>query len=205
MAMIPLRLRKKSAGDLTLFARNMNKKLKANAALFPALPVATKDIDTHIAELEDAESDMLHGGTLETEIRDEKRTVLESDIRQLSLYVLQVSQGNAVIIRKAGFPIQLNRTAPASSLDMPSVVKASSTISGTVDLKWGKVAKARHYVVEMGDDPATDLWQNAAHNTHTKASISGLKKAKIYYFRVAALGVKGVQSGWSQTVSVVVS
>jgi len=204
MAYIALKLHKKSAGDITLFARNINKKMKANAALFTAPPVDSKTLDIHIADLEDAESDMLHGSTLETEIRDEKRAVLENDIKQLSLYVLQISQGNSVIIRKAGMPLKSERLTQVTSLDAPSLLLISSPASGQVDLKWGRVNKCRNYAVEMCSDINAAVWQNAAFNTHAKASVSGLKKAGEYWFRVAALGPKGIQSAWSHVVSIVV-
>ena len=204
MAYIALKLHKKSAGDLTLFARNINKKMKANTALFTTPPVDAKTLDTHIADLEDAESDMLHGSSLETEIRDEKRAVLEGDIRQLSLYVLQVSQGNAVTIRKAGMPLKAERLTQVTSLDVPSILHISSPTSGQVVLKWGRVNRCRNFVVEMCSDITAPVWQNAAFNSHPKASISGLKKASEYWFRVSALGPKGIQSAWSQEVSIVV-
>lgn len=202
MATIALKLYKKSAGDIIFTARNINKKMKANAALFATPPVDAKTLETHIADLEDAHSDTINGGQHETEIRDEKRAVVEGDLKLLSLYVSQVSLGNASIIRKAGMPIKRQQSASINTIEAPKYLTVTSTVAGHANLVWEKVNGSRNYMVEYCDNNTNPVWNMATFTSRAKATVKNLQNAKEYWFRVCAIGPNSLQSPWTQTSKV---
>ena len=203
MAIVALKLYNKTAGDKIIIARNVSKKIKANPTLFTNLPLLLKDFDTHILEAEEAQADTIHGGETETEIRDEKMGVVESDLKTLGLYVNQISQGNAAVIRKAGMPIKKQRGAIANSIEAPKFLQVKSTVSGQASLVWDKVVGSRSYSVEYCDNIATPVWSLVAFNTKNKATVKNLQN-KDYWFRVCAVGVNSLQSPFTQAVKVTV-
>jgi hypothetical protein len=191
-------------GDTVLISRNISKKMKLNAAIFTTPPLALKDFDTHIVELEDAQVDTIHGGVLETEIRDQKKLVVVTDLNSLSLYVNQVSQGNAAVIRKAGMPVKKQKSAVVNAIDAPKYLQATSTVDGRVNLVWDKVSNSRSYSVEICDNITAPVWTLTVFNTRNKATVKNLLNSKTYWFRVSAVGPNNLQSAYTPPVKVTV-
>ena len=203
MAQVALKLYNKSAGDKIIIVRNVSKKIKANPTLFTNLPLLLKDFDTHILEAEEAQADTIHGGETETEIRDEKMAVVEADLKTLGLYVNQVSQGNAAVIRKAGMPIKKQKGAVANSIEAPKYLQVKSTEAGHASLVWEKVDGSRSYSVEYCDNIATPVWNLVIFSTRNKATVKNLQN-KDYWFRVSAVGSNSLHSAYTQAVKVTV-
>ncbi len=204
MAEIALKLSRRNTPEVALIGRNISKKVKANVALFPNLPVDLKTLDLHISDLEDAHVEAMNGGSLEKEIREEKRATLEDTLKQYGLYVTQVSQGNSVIMRKAGMPLKGLRGASKKDLAAPNFLKVEAKVSGQANLVWDKVANSRNYIVEHTDNLTTNVWTMVLVNTRNKAIIKGLTKSKEYFFRVCATGANGVQSPWTAAMSIII-
>ena len=203
MAQVALKLYEKTVGDKVLLARNISKKIKANASLFTTPPMLLKDFDLHIVEAEEAQADTIHGSQIDIDNRDAKLTILDADLKTFGLYVNQVSQGNAAVIRKAGMPIKKQKGAVANSIEAPKYLQVKSTEAGHASLVWEKVDGSRSYSVEYCDNIATPVWNLVIFSTRNKATVKNLQN-KDYWFRVSAVGSNSLHSAYTQAVKVTV-
>jgi hypothetical protein len=117
---------------------------------------------------------------------------------QLAGHVESVSGGDEKKIMGANMGLRSPQT-PAGDLDAPTALSASAgKRDGAIDLRWGKVERARSYVIERsGDPPTATSWTHAAVSTKAQATVGGLTSGTRYWFRVAAVGPNG-QTPWSE-------
>jgi hypothetical protein len=119
-------------------------------------------------------------------------------LTQLAGYVESASGGDEKKIMGANMDLRSPQT-PAGDLGAPTSLSASAgQRDGEIDLRWGKVERARSYVIERSADPPTPTsWAHAAVSTKAQATVGGLTSGTRYWFRVAAVGPNG-QTPWSE-------
>lgn len=204
MSLVNLGLHKKNGGDLVLFSRGVSKKIYKNPTTFPTPPVDQKTFDGQVNDLEETQIATFSGGATDTQLRDAKRAILVKSLNKLGFYVNLVSDGDVTIIHLAGMQARSAKTAQKTLLAMPLGLVIKTKAPGQVNLKWNKVPFAKNYEVMMCEDPVAGDWKHSTFNTQARSTIKGLKKSVEYWFKVMALGTNGINSPWSQTVSMVV-
>ena len=116
---------------------------------------------------------------------------------QLSAYVQTASNGDEAIIISSGMQVAKRKASPEVMSTPANLVCLHTDKSTEVPLRWKPVVKQRWYAVEFTqtpDDP--DSWKAAGSCSKASYTVTGLKAAEQYWFRVAAGGPLGV-SAWS--------
>jgi hypothetical protein len=133
--------------------------------------------------------------TLEQNQKEEAHDRL---LTQLAGHVESASGGDEKKIMGANMNLRSPQT-PAGDLSAPASLSASAgDRDGQIDLRWGKVERARSYVIERSaDPPSVTSWTHAAVSTKSQATVGGLTSGTKYWFRVAAVGSNG-QTPWSE-------
>ena len=198
MKQISLKLKRKNAAELVNFGREVRDKIILHADLFTDTPVSVLDFSADLQALETAQQATLKGGEPETALRDEKRRIVEKDLRLLGNYVENLAKGDVEIIYKAGMTPKAKGPRRYDFLATPQNLKAKQGLSGEVRLRWTKVPYAKSYMVEYCSDPVTpENWRNGTYNSSANATISGLEPMRRYWFRVRAIGSQSMMSEWS--------
>ncbi|NNV54942.1 fibronectin type III domain-containing protein [Limnovirga soli] len=184
-----------SIPDKILKARNIVTLMTGNAAFTTPNP-ALATVTTAANELETAFNDAADGGRTKTAIRDSKEAELDALMAQLSAYVQEISEGDALIILSSGMEVRAEKTPP-QDLPAPQGLEAiTGDNEGEIVLRWKRVDKSKAYLFQKSADGATG-WENIiTTSTKAKALLSGLPTATKMWFRVCAVGSRG-NSPWS--------
>ncbi len=135
----------------------------------------------------------------------EKRTAaitLRSLIKELAGFVQAQSKGDEGKILSAGFQVR-KRGTPVVQLDeVQNLRPVLTNFEGNVDLRWNRVPNATNYqVFANGTDPSDPkAWELVAYTSRSAYTVEALESGKFYWFRVQAMGRKGLMSPMSQIV-----
>lgn len=154
------------------------------------LELACNDLDKSIQEV------ILGGGRQAYQLKRTRRTTLHAMVKQLAGYVQATSGGDKDLILSAGFTFRQD-AQPVEKLEMPQNLRALLTdFAGQVPLRWDKVKDAQNYLLEAckGDPTDEKNWELVAYTSRTGYTVEALQSVTFYYFRVQALGRKGLVS-----------
>lgn len=182
--------------------RNCVDMLTGNPAF--TLPANTlTDLTAACNKLEQANEEVLfYGGIVNHQVKRAATTVLADLLRELGGFVQAQSNGDEAKILSAGFEVR-RKGSPVDKLGTPQNLRPMLTnFQRQVDLRWNRVENAVNYQVFANSvDPAQEeKWELVAFTSRTAYTVEALESAKFYWFRVQALGRKGLMSPMSQTV-----
>jgi hypothetical protein len=180
--------------------------MASNASIFDAPPISMPTFRTQINELESAQINTYDRAKSATIIRNQKRAIIKASLVTLSWYVNSVSNGDEAIMNLAGMAAAARGPYRYDSIDKPKNLRGFSPYTGAVKIRWSVVSNAAAYIVEYCSDPATDTeWKNCFNNRSANAEMGGLESGKKYWFRVRAIGARGLMSDWSDPICILVS
>lgn len=160
-------------------------------------------ITTACATLEQANEEVLFfGGKVNQQAKRAAEAALRDLIRELGGLVQQQSGGDEAKILSAGFEVRRKGT-PIDSIDTPGNLRPLYTGNvGEVSLRWGAVADVQNYqlFINSTDPEKEEGWELVSFTSKTAFTVKGLDSAKFYWFRVQAIGRKGLMSQLSQMV-----
>jgi len=180
--------------------RNCVDMLTGNA--FYTIPAGfLASITTACDTLEQANEEVLFfGGVVNQQAKRAAEVALKDLIRQLAGLVQQQSGGDEAKILSAGFQVR-RRGKPVNTLATPADLRPIATGNvSEVSLRWRVVADVASYqlfINSVGPD-AAGSWEPVGFTSRTAYTVSGLESAKYYWFRVKAIGRKGLESQFSQ-------
>lgn len=119
-------------------------------------------------------------------------------------YLQYTSQGDELVIRSYGLDTRKVRT-PAAVPGTPLVTSATAgDYAGRLDLRWNRLAGAKHYEVEYCMDPMSEAgWKNCPTVTKSRAVLEGLASGSRVWVRVRGANSIG-QGAWSNPFSRIV-
>jgi hypothetical protein len=183
---------------LVTLAEDVFTRMTANAAVFTTPTIALSDFQSSIEDLRIAQAATLLGGKAATVARNEKRRVLEENLKVQANYVWNVSRGNGDIITLAGMPVRRQGPRRYDFLPTPTDLRTESIDGEAVILRWKRVSNAKSYEVEYCREPmAPDAWVKAPIISAARTIVNGLTRKEEYWFRVRSLGSQGMVSEWS--------
>jgi hypothetical protein len=178
-------------------ARLVEQRMDGNAA-FPNPTPSLTAIATAREALEAAITAAMDGGRTATAIRRHRFKELKQLLDQLAGYVSSIAEGNELAILSCGFEVRRNGP-PAAEPAPPKGLEASlSAHPGRAELSWQPVKEALTYHVQVNRVSPDDAsaWELVGVTTRSRTSLSGLASARVHWFRVAAIGTKGM-GPWS--------
>lgn len=134
----------------------------------------------------------LEGGRVLKSEKNKIRKQLEDQLSRLGAYVTLTAHIDEPMLVSSGFDL-IKSTETSSFLSAPENIKAQSGVnSGELMLIVNGVKRVRAYSHEYTQDPATtnSVWTSEL-DTVCKYLFTGLEPGKKYWFRVAAVGVRG--------------
>lgn len=183
------------------FATGVHDGLVANAATFTTPPVTPAALATATGAFSSALAAANKGSVSQTAAKDAAHDVLVNLLRQLAIYVEGKANGDANIIRLAGFEaVTASGRGSQSPLDKPGILTIANEASTQLLLRASAIANARAYEVQM--QIAGGAWTAAGMFTQARRIvIPGLTPGTTYTFRVRAIGGSTGYSDWSDPVS----
>ena len=151
----------------------------------PSLIEVKATTTSYLAALAKAEK----GSQDDTVIKNSWRTKLESQLKDLGLYVQLTSKGDAVVISSSGFYVNKKPSAVGPLPKPENVVVKSGANKGTVLVSCDAISSAGFYEYEYAEvTPGGILsWVHKTCTKH-KLLIEGLTSGKQYVFRIAGAG-----------------
>lgn len=160
-------------------------------------------ITTACDTLEQANEEVLFfGGKVNHQAKRAAEAAVRDIIRELAGLVQQQSGGDEAKILGAGFDVR-RRGKPVDKLGTPENLRPLITGNlGEVSLAWNGMPDVTNFqVFSCSTDPGReDAWQLVAFTSKTKYTVTGLESARYHWFRIRAIGRKGLVSQMSQVV-----
>lgn len=133
-----------------------------------------------------------NGGRQDRLVRAERKRDLEALIRELAGYVQAQCGDDQEKITRTGFETRKRPTPPERLPAVGNVRAAVSAYPGTIDVRWGGVAKRLLYELWYTTDPNDAAsWTLLVMTSKNRHTAEGLTSNTVYYFRVVAIGVAG--------------
>ncbi len=182
--------------------RNSVDMLTGNAAFtLPAGFLAS--ITTACDTLEQANEEVLFfGGKVNHQAKRVAEAALKDLIRELAGYVQAQSGGEEGKILSAGFDVR-SKGQPVDKLaPLENLRPLLTNFAGDVPLRWNVVVDAISYqvFVNLYGPEQEDKWELVTFTSKTTYTVQNLASGKFCWFRVQAIGRKGLMSPMSQAV-----
>ena len=183
--------------------RNHVTMLTGNPNFPPPTTPPAADITTACDLLETSIQEVqFFGGKVAHELKRTRAKAVRALIKELGGYIQANCDGDRNKILSAGFDVVPDPT-PVEELAMPQNLRALLTnAAGEVPVRWNVVDDATNYLVEVNNtDPDEESgWTVVAYTSRSRYIVTGLTTAKFYWFRVQALGRKGLKSPLSESI-----
>jgi len=175
-----------SDSELSVHSTNVLDKIEGNAYFAnptPSIQEIRETIASYNASLVKAEK----GSADDRMIKNNWRAKLESQMKELSLYVQIVSKGDGIIISSSGLSVNKKPGAIGSLAKPEKVMIKMGDNEGSVWASCETIPSANFYEFKYAEITA-DGTLNWIHKTSTKHKvlIEGLTSGKQYAFRIAA-------------------
>ena len=199
-AHVSLGFKKDKDPQLIPFAQGVHDGLGANSTVFTNLPVTLLVLLAALTDFTTKFNASIKGSVAQTQAKDAARVVLIGLLSQLAAYVEGVAQGDAEIIRKAGFAVASHEHAPQVPLNKPVIDGTESPESTKVQLRVKKQPNVHSVRVQYRS--ANGAWLEGGTFSSTKLIIiPNLVPGTFYEFRVQFIGGSTGASEWSDFVS----
>jgi hypothetical protein len=181
-------LKNYSDTELSVAATTITDNMTGNSAFetpIPPLAEVKATIVSYLASLAKAEK----GSQDDRVIKNSWRAKLESQLKDLALYVQLTSKGDAVIISSSGFYVNKKPSAVGPLAKPENVIIKMGANMGSVQVSCDAISSASFYEYEYAEVIQGGIL-NWVHKTCTKHKmlIEGLTSGKQYTFRIAGAG-----------------
>jgi len=175
-----------SDSELSVHSTNVLEKIEGNA-YFPNPTPSIQEIRETIAGYNASLVKAEKGSADDRIIRNNWRAKLESQMKELSLYVQIISKGDGIIISSSGLSVNKKPGAIGSLAKPEKVMIKMGDNEGSVWASCETIPSASFYEFKYAEITA-DGTLNWVHKTATKHKvlIEGLTGGKQYAFRIAA-------------------
>lgn len=197
MVYLKKNLSRLSSAQLAERARQHEQRMDGNAA-FPT-PTPTKAEITEAREaLEEVMTEAMEGGRTASAKKRLRHKALMVLLTRLGDYVSSVADGNELAILSMGFEVR-RTPQPAPEPAAPvGLLAEMNAHPGQALLRWSPERHALTYMVQVNRVSPDDAnaWENLGVVTGARFRARGLASARVHWFRVAAIGTKGM-GPWS--------
>jgi len=173
---------------LVVEANNVVEMMTGNSD-FPEPSPALTEITTASNVLSNAIAIAKTGSVYDTAVKNEKRKLLESLLKQEATYVQITSSGNEVKILSTGFSVN-KKASTVGSLSAPENIKISAgENSGSLKISWSAIKRASANIINYTEAPVSDssVWLSKTTTKHN-IIIDNLTSGKQYAFKIAGIG-----------------
>lgn len=190
---------KATDSSLGVFASGVVAGLTDNSNLFPNPPVTPSSLGDARTSFVGAVDVSRQGSVAQTVAKNSLRAELIALLRTLATYVGGVANGDATVIRAAGFDVTMRGYNPQTPLPKPTELRIRLGQSTQLIVNVKRIKNARSYEVQMR---AGGSWQSAGTFTQGRRMIlEKLVPGTVYEIRVRAVGGSTGYSDWSDTTS----
>jgi hypothetical protein len=187
--------------DVLLYANNIVQKLTNNPA-FPTPTPTVAALTAAVNDLHAAETVALSRAKGSATVRNDKRTVLASLLRQLGGYVQSVAdatpENGAAIIESAGVAVR-----KVATREKRVFAAKPGPLSGSAIVTAVSAGPRSAYQWQYSTDGGK-TWVPAPATTQGTTTIAGLPAGTTVQFRYLAVTPKGGQGDWSPALSLLV-
>lgn len=184
--------------------RNCVDMLTGNASF--TLPAGfLANLTTACDTLEQANEEVLFfGGKVNHQAKRVAEAAVRDILRELAGLVQQQSGGNEGKILSAGFDVRRKGTPVDKLSTVENLRPVLTPFSNQVVLRWNNERHASNYEVFINrvDPSKEENWERVAFTSRATCTVDGLESARHYWFRVQAIGRKGLMSPMSQIIKV---
>jgi len=162
---------------------------------FPKPNPALATIRDATGSFNDAIAAAVDGSRIKIAERKQARKTLEALLLQLNAYVTMTAMGDVNILISSGFDLYKKPETPPA-VNAPQAPRLTSGAnSGEVHVRVSFVKGTRAYIFEHTTDPLSEdnVWQHT-FETRSRCLITGLQYGKKHWFRVTAIGLRGVKA-----------
>jgi hypothetical protein len=159
-----------------------------------------KEACDKLAQLEDQV--FFYGGRIAHQQKRVAATTLRALIKELAGYVQAQSKGDVGKILSGGFEVRRRGTPVEQLGPVQNLRPLLTNFAGEVVLRWNLVANAINYQVFANSTNPSDpaAWELVAFTSKSRYTVEALESGRFYWFRVQAMGRKGLMSPMSQYV-----
>ena len=169
---------------------------------FPTPDPALSVFSDHITQLQAAQTKALGKGMGSATVRNAKRALVKTDLKQLCAYVQKVLPTlDSVEDARSAITSVFLSIKKTLTRNKPPLAAKNGAVSGTAVLIAKSVGPSSTYYWEYSTDGKT--WLKAPDTLKATTTISGLTSATVYSFRFHALTRKGPVD-YSQVVTLLV-
>jgi hypothetical protein len=138
---------------------------------------------------------MFNGGKIAFQQKRTCEKVLRDLLKELAGFVTAQTGGDEAKILSTGFDVRKPGEA-VDSVGQPLNLRFLATKApGVVELRWEPAENAINYVVEFNaEGEGSTKWELSGYTSKGSFKVEGLDPAKYYWFRVQAIGRKGLRS-----------
>ncbi len=197
MAKLKKNLSRLSSAQLVERARQHEQRMDGNAA-FPTPTPTQAQIAAAREALEEAMTEAMEGGRTAMAKKRLRHADLKDLLSRLGDHVSSVADGNELAILSMGFGVR-RLPQPATEPKAPvGLLAEMNAHPGEALLRWSPERYALTYQVQVNrvSPDEANAWENLGVVTGARFRARGLASAKVHWFRVAAIGTKGM-GPWS--------
>lgn len=166
----------------------------------PALALIKTALDEFVAAVQAAAGK----DRMKIAIKNAKRAVLVSLLRQLASYVAGQCAGDMTKLISSGFPVQKPNRQPIGQMQTPRTPQVRrGPLTGEATAVTDRQTGAYIYNWRVALASAPETYVRTVQSTAARVVFSGLTPGAIYLFQVNAVGAAG-PSNWSNAASLMV-
>ena len=166
----------------------------ANKTIFPTPFPELEALTAAVKAFSEALALAIDGGRIAVSKKNAARKALEKMLKKAAGYVAMVAGDDTTIAITAGFETKKPK-GPRPSVTAPENIQVESGNNpGEVIVSVDAVADVKTYTFEYTTDPLSDnsTWITEM-DTRCSHAFTGLKPGQKYWFRVAAVGLRGAK------------
>ncbi|NOQ32026.1 MAG: hypothetical protein GQ570_12985 [Helicobacteraceae bacterium] len=185
---------KLTSTSVTTFAHDVLKHMKNNDHFKKPTP-SLKELEDATLSYKQASSDAIEGTKEQTDIKNQKKKELTNVLSKLAQFVNFSADGDKTALDSSGFTLAESKSS-IGILDAPSSVHVKDGSNhGELEVSYSKVAKAKSYKIIYTIDQTQEesKWLSKQSNS-TTLLVTGLEKAKEYFFKVAAVSSEAIKN-----------
>jgi hypothetical protein len=168
---------------------------------YPSPTPTLAEVTTALNEFSEAVANAAAGGKLLTAIKNEKRSALVTQVRNLANYVQTACNGDLAILLSSGFPIQKPQREPVGVLQPPSQLTVTvGPRKGELRAVASRVPGAAVYNWKLTTEANPNVAIATVQTTAASNTFAGLTPGVTYSATVNVVGSAG-PSSWTDPVS----
>ena len=173
--------------------QNIYQKLLKEKVFTPAFAEMTA-FEALMKEYSDTLALATDGGRVAIAKKNAARKALDKMLKKVAGYVAMIAGDDPTIIVMSGFEVRKERESRPRVTTPENIQVGAGENSGEVMVSVDAVADVKTYLFEHSADPLTEnsSWKTGM-DTRSWFLIKGLKPGQKYWFRVAAVGLRGAK------------